>query len=361
MSKRVYNFNPGPAILPQEVLKTVQAEMLDYRGTGISIVESSHRSKQYDEINDSAIALVREVMGLGDNYHILFLGGGASTQFAMIPMNFSGEGKPGAYVDTGTWSSRAIKESQVIGQTHLAGSSKDQKYDRIPDICSMDIPTNAAYLHVTSNNTIFGTQYHRFPGAGDIPLICDMSSDICSRRLEFTDFAMIYAGAQKNMGAAGVTMVAIRDDLLSRCADGLPTIFDYRTHAGKKSLYNTPPVFGVYVVRLVLQWIKDQGGLASVEKNNVAKKERIYQLIDLHPDFFRGTVQPDSRSWMNITLRLPSEELEQSCIAEAAQVGFIGLKGHRSVGGIRVSLYNAMPLEGAERLADFLESFRKRS
>lgn len=359
MTARVYNFNPGPATLPLEVLQQAQRELLDYRGTGMSVMEISHRSPEFDEINNGAMALTREILGLGDNFKVLFLGGGASTQFAMIPLNFLPSGKTAAYVDTGSWSSKAIKEVQKVGRAHIAFSSKDEKYKRVPKPSEIDLPSDTAYLHVTSNNTIFGTQCHQFPDSGNIPLICDMSSDIASRRLDFSQFSLIYAGAQKNLGPAGVTMVIIREDLLAKCPDNLPTMFSYRTHAEKDSLYNTPPVFAIYMVKLVLEWIKEQGGLEAVEKVNITKKERIYEVMDNNADFFRGTVEPDSRSWMNITMLLPNEELEKKFITEAKAAGFVGLKGHRSVGGIRVSMYNAMPLEGVEKLAAFMKAFKK--
>jgi phosphoserine aminotransferase len=359
MTKRIFNFNPGPSTLPLDVLKVAQEELLDYKGTGMSVMEISHRSPEYEEINDGAMALARELMGLDESYHVLFLGGGASTQFAMIPMNFLTEGRTAAYVDTGSWSAKAIKEAGKTGVVHVAGSSKDDSYRRIPKPSEITVPADAVYLHLTSNNTIFGTQYHRFPEPEGIPLMCDMSSDICSRQLSFRKFSLIYAGAQKNLGPAGVTMVIISDNLLQRCRDGIPTMFDYRTHAEKKSLFNTPPAFAVYIVWLVLQWLKGQGGLAAVEKTNRAKQELIYQVVDGSPDFFRGTVEPDSRSWMNITIRLPNEDLEKKFISEAKAAGFGGLKGHRSVGGIRVSLYNAMPLEGAAKLTEFMDGFRK--
>jgi len=359
MANRVFNFNPGPSTLPLEVLEIVQKEFLDYRGTGMSIIESSHRSPEFDEINESAITLTREVLGLGDDYHVLFVGGGASTQFAMIPLNFLGPDRKAAYVDTGSWSSKAIKEAQIIGEMVLAASSKEAGYKFIPKMSDIKYPADAAYLHVTSNNTIKGTQYHEFPDTGSVPLICDMSSDIASRKLDLSKFSLIYAGAQKNLGPAGVTMVIIRDDLLVKARQGLPTMLSYKTHIDKKSLYNTPPAFGIYIVKLVLEWIKKQGGLDAVEKVNRQKKDTIYNLMDTYPDFYRGTVEKDSRSWMNLTLRLPDEDLEKKFIAEAKAAKFVGLKGHRSVGGIRVSLYNAMTLEGTQKLAEFMETFRK--
>jgi phosphoserine aminotransferase len=356
---RVFNFNPGPSTLPLDVLKKVQEELIDYKGTGMSIIESSHRSPEYDEINESAISLAREIFGLGDDYHVLFMTGGASSQFALIPLNFMGEGQMGAYVDTGTWSTKAIKEANIIGKAHLAGSSKDDGYTFIPKQDQLDIPSDAAYLHITTNNTIKGTQYHYTPDSKGLPLMADMSSDIASRQMDYTKFDLVYAGAQKNLGPSGVTLVLIKDSLLQKAKTDLPSMFMYKTYADKKSLYNTPPSFSVYVLKLVLEWIKGQGGLAGVEKVNRAKQERIYQMLDLNPDYFKGTVQKDSRSWMNITLRMPTEDLEKKFIAEAKAAGFVGLKGHRSVGGVRVSLYNAMPLEGAEKLAEFMDKFKK--
>ncbi len=361
MAHRVFNFSAGPATLPLDVLKIVQDELLDYHGTGMSIIESSHRSAAYDEINEQAMSLARELMGLDDSYHIMFIQGGASTQFAMIPMNFLPRGNTAAYVDTGSWSSKAIEEAAIFGKVHLAASSKESDYDHIPGLDDIIFSNDSHYLHITSNNTIFGTQYQEFPVTNDLPLICDMSSDIMSKEIDFTNFDMIYAGAQKNIGPAGVTLVAMKDSLLKKCLDGTPTMLDYRTHAKKKSLYNTPPVFAIYVMKLVFEWIKKQGGLKQIEKTNNAKQERIYQMLDLHPDFYRGTVRPESRSWMNATFRLPSEDLEKQFIAEAKTAGFVGLKGHRSVGGVRVSMYNAMPLEGCERLGDFMTEFRKKN
>jgi len=359
MAHRVFNFNPGPSTLPLDVLKIAQAEFLDYKSTGMSVMEISHRSAEFEEINNSAMALARELMGLDDKFHVLFLTGGASTQFAMIPLNFAYGGKKGAYVDTGSWSSKAIKEANILGGSHVAGSSKADEYRYIPKVADLKVPADSAYLHITTNNTIKGTQWHTVPQFPGVPLIADMSSDILSRQWDFRKLAMVYAGAQKNLGPAGVTLVTLHDDLLQKCKDGNPTMWDYRTHAEKKSLYNTPPAYGVYLIKLVLEWIRGQGGLPAIEKVNRAKQEKIYGLMDKYPDFFKGTAQKDSRSWMNLTLRLPSEDLEKKFIGEAKTAGFVGLKGHRSVGGIRVSLYNAMTLEGTDKLAGFMEDFRK--
>ncbi len=359
MAKRVLNFNPGPCTLPLSVLETIQAELLDYKGTGMSVMEISHRSSEYKEINNAAAVLAHEVMGLDDTWKTLFLAGGASTQFAMIPLNFLRQGETAAYVDTGSWSANAIKEAKKISRVHLAASSEDSGYAYIPKPEDIDCPDDAAYLHITTNNTIRGTQYHELPDIGGVPLVGDMSSDICSRRADFSRFSLFYASAQKNLGPAGVTMVVIREDLLEKCKEGLPTMLDYRTHVEKSSAFNTPPVFAVYVTKLVLEWLKDQGGLEAIEKVNKAKKDAIYQMLDKYPDYFKSTVERGSRSWMNVTFRLPSEDLEKKFIAEAEQAGLVGLKGHRSVGGIRVSLYNPMPLEGARKLAEFMENFRK--
>ncbi|RKX26037.1 MAG: 3-phosphoserine/phosphohydroxythreonine transaminase [Candidatus Zixiibacteriota bacterium] len=359
MAKRIFNFNAGPSTLPLDVLKIVQNELLDYRGTGMSVMEISHRSPEFDEINESAMALTRELMGLDDKYHVMFLTGGASTQFALIPINFAADGKKGAYVDTGTWSTKAIKEANILGGAHLAGSSKDNEYRYIPKIADLDVPSDSAFLHITTNNTIKGTQWHETPEFAGVPLIADMSSDILSRQIDFGKYAMIYGGAQKNLGPSGTCLVVMHDDLLQKCKDGNPSMWDYRTHAAKKSLYNTPPSLTIYIVKLVLEWIKGQGGLAAVEKTNQSKKDIIYGLMDQYPDYFKGTAKKDSRSWMNITMRLPNEDLEKKLIADAKAAGFGGLKGHRSVGGIRVSLYNAMSLEGAQKVAAFMEEFKK--
>ncbi len=360
MEKKTINFNPGPAAVPLDVLKIVQAELLDYEGTGISILESSHRAPEYDEINEQAIALIHELFELGNEYHVLFMTGGASTQFALIPMNFLIDGQVGAYVDTGTWSSKALKEGGLFGDTYVAFSSKDENYRRVPQMSEINMPDNAAYLHMTSNNTIKGTQFHELPDTGSVPLICDMSSDIASRRRDFNKFSLIYAGAQKNLGPSGVTLVIIRDDLLAKCKEGLPTMFSYKTYAESKSLHNTPPIFGVYFLKLVLDWIKAQGGLASIEKLNMAKKDLLYNVIDTNPDFFKGTADKESRSWMNVTMRLPNEDMEKKFIAEAKENSIIGIKGHRSVGGIRFSIYNAMTLDGVEKTVEFMERFRKK-
>jgi phosphoserine aminotransferase len=359
MAHRIFNFNAGPSTLPLDVLKKVQEELLDYAGSGMSVMEMSHRSPEFDEINETTIALVRELMGVGDDYHVMFCTGGASTQFAMIPLNFAHDGQKGAYVDTGTWSTKAIKEANILGEAHLAGSSKDNAFSHIPKAADLNVPGDSPYLHITTNNTIKGTQYHYTPEFDGIPLIADMSSDIFSRQLDYSKFAMVYAGTQKNLGPAGACLVIMHDSLLQKCKDGNPSMWDYRTHASKKSLYNTPPSLTIYIVKLVLEWIKKQGGLAGVEKINKAKYDKVYGMIEQYSDFFTGTAQEDSRSWMNVTLRLPNEDLEKKLIADAKAAGFGGLKGHRSVGGVRISMYNAMTLDGVEKLIGFMDEFRK--
>jgi phosphoserine aminotransferase len=325
----------------------------------MSILESSHRAKEFETINDQTITLVRELLGLGTDCHVLFMGGGASTQFALIPMNFIGDGQMAAYVDTGEFAAKALKECQIVAKAHVAFSSKEEKYRRVPKMSEVKYPEDVAYLHVCSNNTIEGTQFHEFPDTGKVPLVADVSSDIASRRLDFKKFSLVYAGAQKNLGAAGVTLVVIRDDLLAKGKKGLPTMFSYKTYAENKSLYNTPPVFGVYIMKLVLEWIKSKGGLAGVEKINAAKKDLLYGAIDAAPDFYRGPAEKASRSWMNVTMRLPTEELENKFIAGAKKEGLLGLKGHRSVGGIRFSIYNAVSLEDIQKTVDFMDKFRK--
>ncbi len=359
MVKRNVNFNPGPAAIPLDVLKIVQGELLDYQNSGMSILESSHRGKEFEAVNDQAIALVREVLGLGPDYQVLFLGGGASTQFAMVPMNFMGAGDVAAYVDTGEFASKALKECQIVAKAHVAFSSKDQKYCRVPKMSEIKYPENVAYLHICTNNTIEGTQFHELPNTGKVPLIADMSSDIASRQLDYKKFSLFYAGAQKNLGPAGVTLVVIRNDFLARGKTGLPSMFTYKTHVDNKSLYNTPPVFGIYIMKLVLEWIKSKGGLAGVEKINVAKKDLLYGAIDAAPDFYKGTAEKASRSWMNVTMRLPTEALEDKFVADAKKEGLLGLKGHRSVGGIRFSIYNAVSLEDIQKTVDFMDKFRK--
>lgn len=358
MAQRVINFNPGPSALPLSVLEQAKSEMLDFQGSGMSVLETSHRSKQFEAVLDSAIQRTRRLLGLGENYHVLFVQGGASMQFAMVPMNLAGE-KPVDYVDTGTWSTKAIKEARICGkQTRVVASSEDGKFTYIPE--KVAVNSDAAYLHITSNNTIRGTQWKSFPDAGDVPLVSDMSSDIFSRRFDPRPFGLIYAGAQKNVGPAGVTLVIIRDDMLKRVPKELPTMFRYTTYADNRSLYNTPPCFSIYLCELVLKWIEETvGGLDRMERINEEKAALLYDYID-GQDFYRGTARPDCRSRMNVTFLLPEAELEKEFLAGAAEAGLIGLKGHRSVGGLRASIYNATTLESVKTLVDFMKHFAKR-
>jgi phosphoserine aminotransferase len=358
MVHRIINFNPGPSALPLPVLEKIQAELLDYDGTGMSVMEISHRSKQFDAILADAQALIRKHFGVGDEYKVLFMGGGASTQFALIALNFMGPDRTADYINTGTWSTKAIKEARIVGKPNVAASSEDVNFCRIPKQAELKLSRDAVFVHITSNNTIKGTQYHGWPETKGVPLFIDMSSDILCRRVDMTHVGMAYAGAQKNMGPAGVTVVLLREDMLDKIRDdGLPTMFRYKTYVEKNSLFNTPPAFPIYVVKCVMEWIDEQGGVEGVEKNNRRKGEILYGYMDANADFYRGTAEKDSRSLMNVTMRLPSEELEQKFIAEGLKAGFGGLKGHRSVGGIRVSMYNALSVADIEKVVEFMKKF----
>jgi len=363
--KRTMNFNPGPACLPLPVLEEARDELLDFAGTGMSVLECSHRSPEYDRVHNETIALMRELLGVGEDYHVLFMGGGASTQFATIPLNFLGQGQTADYVNTGSWSKKAIKEAQIIGESHgakanVAGTGEvDGKFVRIPRPEELKLTDGAAYVHITSNNTIAGTQWQSFPDTKS-PLVADMSSDILWRPFDAKKFAMIYAGAQKNLGPAGVTVVVLRADMLERAQGGLPSMLSYKTHAEKSSLYNTPPCFPIYVVGKVLKWIKAQGGLAAMEKQNRRKGELLYGTMDRHAGFFSSPVEKESRSYMNVVFRLPSEDLEKQFIAAGKERNMNGLKGHRSVGGIRVSTYNAVSVEWVQAVVELMEDFVKK-
>ncbi|UCE75181.1 MAG: 3-phosphoserine/phosphohydroxythreonine transaminase [Methanomassiliicoccales archaeon] len=357
MEKRVYNFNPGPATLPLPALRKAQAELLDYEGTGISILETSHRSKEFDTVINEASALLRRIYGVPDDYKILWLQGGASTQFYMIPMNIMLPGKGADYINTGTWSKKAIKEAKLLGDVNVAATSEDKNFSYIPK--EIGLNPEASYVHITSNNTIFGTQWQEYPETGDVPLVTDMSSDIMSRKLDVKKFGLIYAGAQKNMGPSGVTAVIIREDLVGRAKEDVPTMVKYKTHADKNSMFNTPPCFPIYLCKLVLEWISENGGVSGNETRNMGKADMLYKVIDDSGGFFRGHAEKDSRSIMNVTFRLPSEELEAKCIKEALEHDLFGLKGHRSVGGMRASIYNSMPIEGVAKLSEFLAEFKE--
>ena len=359
MMQRVYNFNPGPAALPLEVLEEAQKELLNYGGSGMSVLEMSHRSKEFDAIINGAEASLKELLGLGDSHKVLFLQGGASSQFFMVPMNFLSQGATADYILTGSFAEKAYKEAVKIGNVHVAATSKETNYDRIVDFSDIKLSDSPAYVHITSNNTIFGTQWKSFPDFGDVPLVADMSSDILSYPFAADKFALIYAGAQKNLGPAGVTVVIVRNDMLEKVPESLPSMLRYDIMAKNNSLYNTAPTFSIYIVSLVLKWLKKNGGLAAIQKRNEEKAALVYDAIDRSGGFYKGHAQKESRSLMNITFRLPSEELEKQFIQEAAARSLVGIKGHRSVGGIRASVYNAMPKEGCGALAQFMGEFLK--
>ncbi len=356
--RNVFIFNPGPSVLPEPVLESMSKAVLNFAGTGMSIMEVSHRSKQFDALLIETVDLLKKVMEIPDNYKILFLQGGASLQFAMIPINLLTAGKVADYVDTGYFATRAIKEAKLIGKVNVAASTKDLNYTRLPSLDELKLTKDAAYCHITSNNTIYGTQWQTFPDTGAVPLVADMSSDIMSRKIDVSKFGIIYAGAQKNMGPAGVTCVIIREDLVGKAPENTPSMLNYKPHVENNSCYNTCPVSAIFVVHEVLKWLTDMGGVAEMEKINNAKAKLIYDILD-SSSFYKGSVEKSSRSKMNIPFKLPTEELDSEFVAAASKKGFIGLKGHRAVGGIRASMYNALPLEGVEKLADFMKEFEK--
>ncbi len=354
---RAFNFFAGPAVLPVTALEKAQRELLDWDNTGTSVMETSHRSKEYEAVHNEAISTIKELIGLPDNYQVLFLQGGASLQFAMVPMNLLSTGQTADFVNTGTWAKKAIAEAKLFGTANIAWGGDKGDATKIPATADLNLTAGARYVHVTSNNTIEGTQYHSFPDTKGVPLICDMSSDFLWAPFDPKPFGLIYAGAQKNIGPAGVTCVIIRQDLLEQVKEGIPTILNYKTHAKENSLYNTPPCFAIYMVRNVVAAVKEMGGLKAMEAYNRKKGGMIYEVIDSKPDFFRSPVAKDARSYMNIVFRLPSEEMEEKFVAEGKKKRFLGLKGHRSVGGIRISTYNSCPLEAAEAVSQFMKEF----
>lgn len=355
---RKLNFSAGPAALPLSVLEQAQADLVDYKGAGMSVMEMSHRSKVYDEIHNTAIENLKTLIGIDDNYEVVFLQGGASLQFYMAPLNFMTGSRSADYVVTGSWSKKAVKEAKRVGAVHIAGSSEDANFNYIPK--NLDLNKNADFVHITTNNTIYGTQWHDTPNVGDAPLVGDMSSDILSRPLDVKKYAMVYAGAQKNMGPSGVTTVIIRKDLLERCHDDLPTMLNYTTHTEKNSLFNTPPTWGIYLLGLNAQWILNQGGLPSIAESNAAKAKMLYDLVDGN-DFYSGTANKEDRSWMNVTFTTPNPDLDKLFIEDSVKADMTNLKGHRSVGGIRASIYNAMTLKNVKALADFMTHFANKN
>lgn len=360
MTERIFNFSAGPAMLPVPVLEEAQRDMLTLPGVGMSVMEISHRSKTFDEIFGKAESGLRELMGIPDNYKILFLQGGASLQFSMIPMNFLPADGSADYIITGSWGKKALKEAKRCGGTRVAATTADGGFTRVPGPGEFNLDPQAAYVHLTTNETIEGVEWKQEPNVGDVPLVADASSDILSHVIPVERYALIYAGAQKNMGPSGVTLVIVRDDLLARIPDGMHTMLDYRTHVENKSLYNTPNTWGIYILSLVCKWLLGKGGLAGMERENEEKARLLYDAIDA-TEFYRGHADADSRSIMNVTFRLPTEELEKKFSAEATAQGMDGLKGHRSVGGIRASIYNAFPKEGVSALVSFMKEFERKN
>jgi phosphoserine aminotransferase len=356
MTERIHNFSAGPAVLPVPVLAEAQRDLLALPGVGMSVMEISHRSKTFEEIFARAESGLRQLLGVPDNYHVLFLQGGASLQFSMVPINFLPAGGSADYIITGSWGKKALKEAKRAGAVNVAATMADGGFTRVPGNGELKLDSKAAYVHLTTNETIEGVQWKQEPEVGDVPLVADASSDILSHAIPVDKYALIYAGAQKNMGPSGVTLVIVRDDLLARIPDGLHTMLDYRTHVTNKSLYNTPNTWGIYIISLVTKWLLDKGGLGAMQQENEAKAQLIYDAIDA-TDFYRGHADHDSRSIMNVTFRLPSEELEKKFAAEATAQGLDGLKGHRSVGGIRASIYNALPLDSVTALVAFMKEF----
>ena len=360
MTERIFNFSAGPAVLPVPVLEEAQRELLSLPGVGMSVMEISHRSKTFDAILASAESGIRELLSVPDNYRILFLQGGASLQFSMIPMNFLPADGIADYVLTGSWGKKALKEAKRTGNVNVAATMADGGFTRVPNNDEINLTPNASYVHITSNETIEGVQWKREPDTGSVALVCDASSDILSRAIPVDKYGLIYAGAQKNIGPSGVTLVIIREDLLQRIPDGLHTMLDYRTHVENNSLYNTPNTWGIYIISLVCKWIKGKGGIAGMERENDDKARLLYDAID-GTGFYRGHADVDCRSTMNVTYRLPSEELEKKFTSEATAQGLDGLKGHRSVGGIRASIYNAFPRAGVEALVSFMKEFERKN
>jgi len=355
---RVFNFSAGPAVLPRPVLEEAQRDLVTLPGLGMSILEISHRSKTFEGILASTEADLRVLGSIPPTHKVLFLQGGASLQFSMVPMNLLATGTTADYIITGGWAQKALKEAQRVGTINVAASTEADNFSRIPRPDELQLTPNAAYIHFTSNNTLFGTQWHGEPTTGDVPLVCDTSSDMLSRPLDFAKYGLVYAGAQKNLGPSGVTLVVIREDLLARSAKSLPTMLNYAVHVENGSMYNTPNTFGIYLMGLVVKWALAEGGLAELAKRNERKAAKLYAEID-RTGFYRGTAAKDSRSLMNVTFRLPAEDLEKTFVKDSTAAGLDGLKGHRSVGGMRASIYNAFPEEGVDALVEFMREFER--
>lgn len=359
MEKRVYNFSAGPAILPEEVLLDAQKDLYSYKGSGMSVMEMSHRGKIFDGIIKDADKDLRTLLNISDDYAILFLQGGATLQFSMVPMNLMPPKNKADYIVTGAWAKKAAKEAKRVGAVNIAGSTEAESFSRLPKQSELKLDADASYVHFTSNNTIYGTQYKTEPVVGSVPLICDASSDFLHKKIDVSKYGLIYAGAQKNIGPSGVTLVIIRKDLLERSSDSLHTYMNYKIHVENDSMYNTPTTFGIYIAGLVFKWLLNMGGLDEMYKRNVEKAGILYDAIDSSVGYYKGTVAVEDRSLMNVTYKLPNEELDKKFIEEASKKGFSGLKGHRSVGGIRASIYNAFPKKGVEDLVQFMNDFKK--
>jgi phosphoserine aminotransferase len=356
--QRIFNFSAGPAILPLPVLEEAQRDLVALPGVGMSVLELSHRSKTFEGILARAEADIRALGRIPANYKVLFLQGGASLQFSMVPLNLMTDGKPADYIVTGGWAQKALKEAKRVGTVNIAGSTESEQFSRIPRQDELTLDPNAAYVHITSNNTLFGTQWKTEPQVGEVPLVADTSSDMFSRPIDVSKYGVVYAGAQKNLGPSGVTLVIVREDLLARSSKSLHTMLSYAVHAENGSLYNTPPCFGIYLIGLVMKWALAEGGLEAMGARNARKAARLYAEID-RTGFYRGTAAKDSRSLMNVTFRLPSEELEKKFVKESTAAGLDGLKGHRSVGGMRASIYNAFPEAGVDALIEFMREFER--
>jgi phosphoserine aminotransferase len=357
--RRVHNFSAGPAVLPVSVLEEIQRDLVSLPGVGMSILEISHRSAAFEAILAQAEADIRALAAISSNYKVLFLQGGASLQFSMVPMNLLTSGATADYIDSGSWAEKAIKEAKRVGTVNVAATTKGENYSRVPRQDELKLTPGAAYVHMTSNNTIEGTEYKELPAVGDVPLVSDTSSDMFSRPIDISRHALIYSGAQKNMGPAGVTVVIVRDDLLQRSSKSLPTMLNYAVHAENGSMYNTPPAFAVYALGLVMKWLIANGGLTAIAKSNERKAAKLYSEID-RTGFYRGTADKACRSLMNVTFRLATEDLEKQFIKESTAAGLDGLKGHRSVGGMRASIYNAFPEDGVDALVGFMQEFERK-
>ncbi len=353
---RVYNFSAGPAVLPESVLKKAASELVEYGDAGMSVMEMSHRSKPFEAIIEQAESLLREILNIPENYSVLFLQGGASTQFAMIPLNLFASSKKCDLVHTGAWTKKAISEMKRYGTVNILASSEDKTFTYIPKLDSSTFSKDADFFYICANNTIYGTKYTTFPDTGDVPLVADMSSNILSEQIDVSKFGLIFAGAQKNIGPAGVTVVIIRKDLIGKAMDITPTMLNYQIHDENKSLYNTPPTYGIYIAKLVFEWIRDLGGLKAVEEQNRTKASMLYDFID-NSGLFKGTVVKEDRSLMNVPFVTGSEDIDKEFISTATKSGLVNLKGHRSVGGMRASIYNSMPIEGVQKLVEFMKDF----